>query len=398
MTPRFSLGFFAVALASASVVGALSEEPVGILLQTPFEGSYGGSFGAALAIAEGRVLIGAPSANPEEAGAAALYDGRTGEMLTTFANPDPADGEIYGQTVALNGSHAVIGNYADGLTTIDRVVGTAYSYDLAAGGAPAQIAVPPELEGRFGVAIAMSETQVLIGASGAGEAGRAGLFDLASGALVRIFEAPDPGTVRGFGSGAALSDRYAVIASSDDMQRGAVHVFDAASGDLLRTIQDATPEPFSGFGRAFALEGEMLLIGVTGDADYPGGAALLYEMGEAAPVAVFTHPETGAEVNFGISVAMAEGRMAVAAADYGTIELGKPRPPQKAEVFVFDMAGAMIDRHGFENQSHFGGGYDISVALGEDVLAVAIEGSDVSGAGTGAGFLFDVPAGEAGGD
>jgi len=72
----------------------------------------GGSFGASVAIVDGKVLVGAPLANDEQpqSGAAYLFDPRTCARVWTFPHPDaPLGGERFGASVSAGPSGPVIG-------------------------------------------------------------------------------------------------------------------------------------------------------------------------------------------------------------------------------------------------------------------------------------------------
>src|SRR5262249_24027983 len=60
-------------------------------------------FGRALAVADGRVLVGAPDADGAvaDAGAAFLFDAATGTLLQSFHDPSPTSGDAFGHAVAI---------------------------------------------------------------------------------------------------------------------------------------------------------------------------------------------------------------------------------------------------------------------------------------------------------
>jgi hypothetical protein len=74
------------------------------------------AFGAAMTTAGGNVLVGAPasfSLSPA-GGAAYLIDGVTGNVLRTFTNPTPANGDEFGLAVAAVGNMVLVGAPGDG--------------------------------------------------------------------------------------------------------------------------------------------------------------------------------------------------------------------------------------------------------------------------------------------
>src|SRR5262249_56954882 len=79
---------------------------------TPLMGDHFGSSVAALGM---RVLVGAPEAlaGGVDAGAAYLFDARTGSLLLTFQKPAPTGGEQFGLTVAAAGDNVLIAAPSD---------------------------------------------------------------------------------------------------------------------------------------------------------------------------------------------------------------------------------------------------------------------------------------------
>src|SRR5438093_1573720 len=68
-------------------------------------------FGFALAAAGDTVVVGAPfdASGAPGAGAAYLFDARTGALVQTLANPTPADYDLFGDPVAAAGAITVVG-------------------------------------------------------------------------------------------------------------------------------------------------------------------------------------------------------------------------------------------------------------------------------------------------
>jgi len=71
----------------------------------------GDLFGAAVALAGPRVVIGAPSAagGATEAGAAYVFDRASGNLLATIPNPTPDSGDQFGSAVAIAGENVLVG-------------------------------------------------------------------------------------------------------------------------------------------------------------------------------------------------------------------------------------------------------------------------------------------------
>ena len=145
----------------------------------------GDNFGFAVAgVGSDRVVIGAPydDTGAPDAGAAYLFSAN-GTLLTTFTNPVPQDGANFGWSVAAVGSDRVlIGAYAD--STGASGAGAAYLFSTN-GTLLTTITNPTPADGDlFGVSVAaMGSDRVVIGAyednTGADGAGAAYLFNIA---------------------------------------------------------------------------------------------------------------------------------------------------------------------------------------------------------------------------
>jgi len=161
----------------------------------------GDFFGAAVAADGDDVLVGAPldSEPGPNAGAAYLYRRDTATLERTFQSPSPAAGDLFGAAVALAGARVVIGapSAAGGATE----AGAVYVFDRASGNLLVTIQNPtPDPGDQFGSAVAIAGENVLVGAqlddTGALDTGAAYLFDGGTGALLQTFPKPRAGGLR----------------------------------------------------------------------------------------------------------------------------------------------------------------------------------------------------------
>ena len=156
-----------------------------------------------------------------------------GDLLRTFLNPTPADGDLFGHTIAVVGSNVLVGATRDD--------------------------------------------------TGAPNAGAAYLFDGQTGALLQTFLSPTPAQSDYFGgSVAAVGSNVLVGADGDDTganNTGAAYLFDGATGALLLTFLNPTPAEYDSFGSSVAAMGINVLVACPGDdtgADN-SGAVYLFE-------------------------------------------------------------------------------------------------------------------------
>jgi WD40 repeat protein len=155
--------------------------------------SQGSNSGASVAIDGQRIVVGTPGTNGEPAsgGMAHVFD-LSSETPTVpvanFPNPTPASSSYFANSVAISDSKVVVGAYRDNSTA--SVGGTAYVYDLA-GETPSTPTMilndpTPAAGDEFGTSIAVSGTHVVVGApsddTGAVDAGSAYLYDVSGDA------------------------------------------------------------------------------------------------------------------------------------------------------------------------------------------------------------------------
>jgi outer membrane protein assembly factor BamB len=253
-------------------------------------------FGAAVALDDGRVLIGAPrdDTNGVNVGQVHLLDAATGARLQTFDDPTPTDGDRFGSAVAIDGDLALIGEPWG-----NSGRGEAHLFNTTTGVLLQTFGDQARSLGRFGWAVAVGGGRVLIGEPAADSdhifgaldeesegyvVGKAYLFDASTGGLLRTFEDPTGGIHR-FGQTVAVNADYVLIGApnpgvteelADEIYQlqapyidlipllyaGRAYLFSAANGALLRIFK--YPEVTLGgdyFGAAVALDNSRALIG-----------------------------------------------------------------------------------------------------------------------------------------
>ncbi|MGH7494510.1 MAG: DUF1566 domain-containing protein, partial [bacterium] len=189
----------------------LFDATTGALLLTfnnPFP-DEGDQFGFAVAMVGNNVLIGAPFKDASagtiiDAGAAYLFDGTTGLLLHTFVDPAPDNDELFGIALASLGNNVLIGSPFDDTGAIDA--GAAYLFNGSSGALLHTFANPTPASGdEFGIAIAgVGSNNVLVGApsddAGASNSGAAHLFNGSTGALIFTIPNPTPAASDAFGN------------------------------------------------------------------------------------------------------------------------------------------------------------------------------------------------------
>jgi hypothetical protein len=246
-------------------------------------------FGASLAMADGRLLVGAPLRTG--GGAAFIFDrNQSGSnawgLLRTVTASDAAAGDAFGTAVALNATTAVVGAPLDD-TAAGADAGSVYVFARNNGGADLwgqlkKITAPSGAAGdQLGQAVALADFLVLAGMPGddttAGtNAGSALLFARNFGGaenygLIRTFNAPDASAQAAFGSVVAVDTTHAIVSApfADPgglNSAGEVYVFSRNYGgsDSWGLLQALAPNELpagSQFGASLAIDHTTLAAG-----------------------------------------------------------------------------------------------------------------------------------------
>ena len=322
-----------------------------------------------------------------------------------FTGNDTAANDYFGYAVAIEGETAVIGAYNDDDGGYDS--GSAYVFDLSDSAQLIQVsklyASDADSSDYFGQAIAISGDIAVIGASYAGNAGAAYVFDLSSCGTTCTetskLTASNASTYDGFGRSVAISGNIAVIGTPYDddggYDSGSAYVFDLS--DPANPVQaskltaaDAAKTDY--FGLSVAISGNTAVIGAYYDDDggYDSGSAYVFDLSDP------TNPVQTSKVNaadaaasdlFGYSVAVS-GNTAVIGAYYDddggdnsgsayVFDLSDPtNPVQTSKVNAADAAAG--DQFGY------------SVAISGNTAVIGAYRDDDSGDNSGSAYVFDL--------
>lgn len=152
-------------------------------------------FGNSVAMLGNNVLVGAPGywdGSGNTPGAAYLFDGTTGQLLHTFADPAGQAGDLFGVSVAALGENILIGASLD--DTAASNAGVAYLFDSMGNLLRTYHDPAGQPADRFGYSVAAVGNDALIGAPGTG--------GYAIGAVYLFQGVPEPSTLVLLGMGA----------------------------------------------------------------------------------------------------------------------------------------------------------------------------------------------------
>ena len=355
-------------------------------------------FGNAVTLDGDKALVGAhqDDTDAEDSGAAYLFDVNSGNLLQTITNPTPATGDNFGFSVALDGDKALVGAYGDDTGAEDS--GEAYLYDVNSGNLLETFINPnPATGDNFGYSVALDGDKALVGAysddTDVASSGAAYLFDVNSRQLLDTITKPTPAAYDYFGIAVALDgDKALVGAYFDDtgaVDSGAVYLYDVNSGDLLHTFTKYIPLPQDHFGIAVALDGDKALVGAYGDdtGAKDSGAAYLYDVNSGNLLETFINPTPATGDNFGFSVALDGDKALVGASsdDTGAKDSG--------EAYLYDVNSGNLLETFINPNPATGDNFGYSVALDGDKALVGAYSDDTDVASSGAAYLFDVNSG-----
>src|SRR5256886_4432302 len=236
------------------------------------------------------MLIGAPGATASgvsNAGEAFLFDS-SWNLVRTFQDPSPVEGEHFGSSVAISGRGSSI---LVGAPDVPNFPHPGFAFLFDSSGNLIQTFKDPILQkAHFAMSVAISNNgrSILIGAPGFGDfRGEAFLFD-SSGNLLQTFE---PGSHVGpinFGASVSMSayTRNVLVGAPFDFgptgtMIGSAFLFDSG-GNLLQNLHDPSSEAGEQFGSSVFISAESRTIivgaplatsGSTGDA----GKAFLFD-------------------------------------------------------------------------------------------------------------------------
>ena len=259
------------------------------------------SFGASVGVDGNTALVGAPQDDPggvTNVGTAYVFNANTGALTATLNNPSPTAGDRFGQSVALSGNLAVVGAYVDdpgGVTNAGR----AYVFNASTGALITTLNNPaPASSDLFGYDVAVDGTRAVVGAyaddpGGVTNAGTAYVFNANTGALISTLNNPAPANNDNFGWSVEISGTTAIVGAHRDNpggvgDAGRAYVFDAGTGNLLYTLDNPGPDRTDNFGESVAISGTTAIVGAPEDG--LGGTASVFLMDGSLGTAPCTAP------------------------------------------------------------------------------------------------------------
>lgn len=247
----------------------------------PNDGAADDNFGEAVDLDQGIVAVGAHGDDDRGflSGSAYLFNAATGAQLAKLLASDGSSNDFFGAAIAIDDGVVAVGAWADSIF-FDHS-GSVYLFDAATGLQTAKL-VPSDGDDRdhFGISLDIDAGLVAIGADGDDDSGfNAGstyLYDASSASLMRKMLASDGDASDEFGGAVAIHDGTVVIgaAGDDDLgaSSGSAYLFSPFAlsragnpgGTMTFQIDGATPGGHVALLYAFGVGGHMVVSPLTG--------------------------------------------------------------------------------------------------------------------------------------
>jgi len=356
-----------------------------------------GDFGWSVALSSGVVVVGAPDemvSGSSEAGRVYVFNVKTGALTQTLVSPNSQVDGYFGVSVALSGGAVVIGATGENVHA-----GRVYVFN-AKTGALTRTLVSPNAEtwGGFGNSVALSGGVVVVGAlwetvGGSGDAGRVYVFNAKTGALTQTLVSPNAQTYGLFGDSVALTSSVIAVGAngetvSGNSGAGRVYVFNVKTGALTQTLVSPNSQVDGCFGCSVALNGDALVVGADESVNGNSGAGRVYVFNVVGGFLTWTLTSPNSQTNggFGSSVAWSSDVL-VLGAPYETV--GGNSAAGRA--YVFNTKTAALTQTLVSPNSQTNGYFGRSVAVSSGVVVVGAWGETVGGnSAAGRAYIFRI--------
>jgi len=279
---------------------------------TPSDPGGSDVFGYSVAVSGTKAVIGAPQNDDlgADSGAAYIFDTVTGNQLFKLLPTDGAPGDRFGWDVAIDGDIVVIG--ADQDDDYGPGSGSAYIFDADTGLQTHKL-LPSDgqYSDYFGVSVDVSGDTVIVGAwyddDNGSASGSAYLFDAATGLQTHKLLPLDGSSAALFGREVAVDGTTAIVGAhgANPGGTGAAYVFDTVTGIQLYELEPDVVANFS-FGWDVQMYGTTAVVSHHNDSEHGNyaGAAFLFDTTTGAQIAKFSPADVAEDDKFGESVAI----------------------------------------------------------------------------------------------
>ncbi len=361
--------------------------------KTAFDAIDGAEFGSAVAMADGVLCVGArsDSDNGVQSGAAYLYDASSGALIVKVLPNDGAAGDQFGCSVAIGGGLLVVGAFGDQHDGISS--GSAYLFDAATGTQIAKLAPSDGAPGdEFGHSVGIENGVVVVGAKRDDDlgvdSGSVYIFDT-SGAQIDKILAEDGSANDNFGGAVAIDGGIIAVGAHADWNgsmflAGSAYTFGAGSGNQIDKLTPNNASANDFFGSAIDIDNGFVVVGAWAKSIFfdHSGAAYVFDVSDGSQVSYIV-PEDGHDRDhFGNSVSISDGVVAIGAHQDGDNGMNA------GSAYIYDaMTGGLVNKLLSSDGAQFDQ-FGSSIAIDQGLVAVGAIGASTIGGNSGAVYVF----------
>ena len=391
---HFTQLFFAAAsfMICVSAYGDIGDQLFKLLAN---DGAAGDHLGYSVAISGNMAVVGAirDDDNGSNSGSAYIFDTATGQQLFKLLPIDGAEEDRFGNAIAIDNSTVIVGASQD--DDNGNLSGSAYIFDSATGQQLFKLVpIDGAEEDYFGVSVAISGTTAIVGAmwddDNGPASGSAYLFDTNTGQQLIKLLPEDGEAYENFGYSVAISGNTAIVGAylDDDggTYAGSAYLFDVSTGQQIAKLLPSDAENHDWFGYSVAISGTTAVVGSFQD-DTNGtdsGSAYLFDTITGQQFAKLLPGDGAADDKFGRYVAIKGTTIVIGA--WGDDDHGN----SSGSAYLFDAAtgdelAKLLPNDGAESDS-----FGQAVAISDTTAIIGALLDDDNGSNSGSAYLFEV--------
>ncbi len=374
--------FVLSAVAALPAAGQVIYEDIKIVAD---DGGTGDWFGSSVAVFGTTAIVGAPQAMQFfGTGLSYLFDTTTGEQLFRLTASDGFMEDRFGVSVAISDTTAIVGAHTD--DDGGSSSGSVYVFDTTAGQELFKLTASDAAEGDlFGISVSMSGSTAIVGAiknDGAGsDSGAAYVFDTNTGEQLFRLTASDATAYNWFGYSVAISGTTAIVGAhrNDDNaptpRSGAAYLFDTTTGEQLFRLAASDASVGDNFGISVAISGTTAIVGAKRFGGGNSGVVYLFDTTTGQELFRLTAFDVDPDAVFDKDVAIS-----------GTTALVAMHGFEGASAAIFDtITGEFVGMLAASEGSFGGGGPGNTIAVSGTTV---IGGSFYDNVETGSAYVF----------
>jgi len=348
------------------------------------DGANNGNFGCSVDISDTKIIV-RGNDNVDNSGAVYVYD-LDGSNEIKLTASDSAEGDNFGYSVAVSSTKIVVG--ASGDDDKGHNSGAVYIYDLDGSNEIKLTASDSAADDLFGYSVAVSSTKIVVGAyrtdDNGDNSGAVYVYDLDGSNEIKL-TASDSAADDYFGRNVAVSDTKIVVGASGDddngKNSGAVYIYDLdGSNEIKLTASDSAAYDY--FGCSVDISDTKIVVGAYGDNvnGTNSGAAYVYDSDGSNEIKL-TASDSAEGDNFGNSVAISSTKIVVGAM------YDDDKGSASGSAYVYDLDGSneiKLTASDGAADDYFG----YSVAVSSTKIVVGASGDDDKGSASGSVYIF----------